>query len=63
MAGIKSVRLAIQVATLRRDQAAAILLQMQQSQSLAQEQMSQLKTYADETEARWARAARLSPRR
>ena len=60
MAGIKSVRLAIQVATLRRDQAAAILLQMQQSQSLAQEQMSQLKTYADETEARWARAAQIS---
>lgn len=60
MAGVKSVRLAIQVATVRRDQAAAMLLQMQQSQSLAQEQMSQLQTYAEETEARWAKAAQIS---
>jgi flagellar FliJ protein len=60
MTGVKIVRLAIQVATVRRDQAAAVLLQMQQSQSLAQEQMSQLQTYADETEARWAKAAQIS---
>ena len=60
MAGVKSVRLAIQVATVRRDQAAAMLLQMQQSQSLAQEQMSQLQTYAEETEARWVKAAQIS---
>ena len=60
MSGVKSVLLAIQVATLRRDQAAAVLLQIQQSQSFAQEQMSQLQTYADETEARWAKAAQIS---
>ena len=60
MSGLKSVLLAIQVATLRRDQAAAVLQQMQQSQAFAQEQMSQLQTYADETEARWAKAAQIS---
>ncbi len=60
MSGVKSVLLAIQVATLRRDQAAAVLLQMQQSESFAREQMSQLQTYADETEARWAKAAQIS---
>ena len=60
MSGVKSVLLAIQVATLRRDQAAAVLLQLQQSQAFAQEQMSQLQTYADETEARWAKAAQIS---
>ncbi len=60
MSGVKSVLLAIQVATLRRDQAAATLLKMQQSQAFAQEQMSQLQTYADETEARWAKAAQIS---
>jgi flagellar FliJ protein len=60
MSGLKSVLLAIQVATLRRDQAAAVLLQLQQSQAFAQEQMSQLQTYADETEARWAKAAQIS---
>jgi flagellar FliJ protein len=60
MSGVKSVLLAIQVATLRRDQAAAILRQLQQSQTFAQDQMSQLKTYADETESRWAKAAQIS---
>ena len=60
MSGVKSVLLAIQVATLRRDHAAAVLQQMQQSQAFAQEQMSQLQTYADETEARWAKAAQIS---
>ena len=60
MSGVKSVLLAIQVATLRRDQAAAVLQQMQQSQAFAQEQMSQLQTYAGETEARWAKAAQIS---
>lgn len=60
MSGVKSVLLAIQVATLRRDQAAAVLLHLQQSQAFAQEQMSQLQTYADETEARWAKAAQIS---
>ncbi len=60
MSGVKSVLLAIQVATLRRDQAAAVLLQIQQSEAFAREQMSQLQTYADETEARWAKAAQIS---
>jgi flagellar FliJ protein len=60
MSGVKSVLLAIQVATLRRDQAAAALMQLQQSQAFAREQMSQLQTYADETEARWAKAAQIS---
>jgi len=60
MSGVKSVLLAIQVATLRRDQAAAVLQQMQQSQAFAQEQMSQLQTYAGETEARWTKAAQIS---
>lgn len=60
MSAVKSVLLAIQVATLRRDQAAAALTQLQQSQAFAQEQISQLQTYADETEARWAKAAQIS---
>ena len=60
MSGVKSVLLAIQVATLRRDQAAAVLLQIQQSEAFAREQMSQLQTYADETAARWAKAAQIS---
>lgn len=57
MSGIKSVLLAIHVATLRRDQAAATLAQMQQGQAQAQAQMAQLQSYADETQARWTAAA------
>lgn len=60
MSGIKSVLLAIHVATLRRDQAAAILTQMQQAQAQAQGQMAQLQSYADETQARWTAAAQTS---
>lgn len=60
MAGIKSVLLAIHVATLRRDQAAASLTQMQQLQAQAQGQMTQLQSYADETQSRWTAAARTS---
>lgn len=60
MSGVKSVQLAIHVATLRRDQAAAILAQMQQAQAQAQGQMAQLQGYADETQARWTAAAQTS---
>ena len=60
MSGIKSVLLAIHVATLRRDQAAAILTQMQQTQAQAQGQMAQLQSYADETQTRWSAAAQTS---
>jgi len=60
MSGIKSVLLAIHVATLRRDQAAAVLTHMQQAQAQAQGQMAQLQSYADETQARWSAAARSS---
>jgi flagellar FliJ protein len=60
MSGVKSVLLAIHVATLRRDQAAAILTQMQQAQAQAQGQMAQLQGYADETQTRWTAAAQTS---
>jgi len=60
MSGIKSVLLAIHVATLRRDQAATSLTQMQQLQAQAQDQMAQLQSYADETQARWTAAAQTS---
>jgi flagellar FliJ protein len=60
MSGVKSVLLAIHVATLRRDQASAILTQMQQSQAQAQGQMAQLQAYADETQTRWTTAAQTS---
>ena len=60
MSGIKSVLSAIHVATLRRDQAAAMLTHVQQAQAQAQGQMAQLQSYADETQARWSAAAQTS---
>ena len=53
MSAIKSVLLAIELATRKRDQAGQGVTQLLSAQLFAQAQMSQLQTYAAETEARW----------
>lgn len=57
MSAIKSVLLAIDLATRKRDQAGQGVALLQNAQSSAQEQMTQLQTYATETEARWMAGA------
>lgn len=58
MSALKSVLLAIQVATGKRDQVAKGLLHVLRTHTFAQDQMAQLEGYAAETEARWSAAAR-----
>lgn len=60
MSAIKSVLLAIEVASGKRDQAGKGLLHVQRAHLFAQDQMAQLQTYAAETEAKWATAAQVS---
>lgn len=60
MSAVKSVLLAIDVATGRRDQSTQNLLRVQRAHSFAQDQMTQLQVYAGETESRWAAAAQIS---
>lgn len=60
MSAVKSVLLAIDVATGRRDQSTQNLLRIQRAHSFAQDQMTQLQVYAGETESRWAAAAQIS---
>lgn len=60
MSAVKSVLLAIEVASGRRDQAGKGLLHAQRAHLFAQDQMAQLQTYAAETEAKWATAAQVS---
>lgn len=60
MSAVKSVLLAIEVATSRRDRAGTSLLHVQRAHLFAQDQMTQLQTYAAETEAKWAAAAQVS---
>lgn len=60
MSAVKSVLLAISMASGQRDQAAQGLLQAQQAHQFAQDQMGQLQTYALETEARWTATAQIS---
>ena len=54
MPGLKSIRLALQVATGQRDDAGKVLAQIQRGCSDAQNQMAQLESYAAQTESRWS---------
>lgn len=60
MSAVKSFLLAIEMATRKRDQANQALMRTQSSHAFAQNQMSQLETYAGETESRWTAAAQIS---
>ncbi len=57
MAGLKSVHLALHLATRRSEQALAGLTVLRHRHSAAQGQLLQLQNYADETQARWLAAA------
>ena len=63
MAGLKSVQLALHLATRRSEQALAGLTVLRHRHSAEQGQLLQLQNYADETQARWLVAAsnRVSP--
>ena len=60
MSALKSVVLAIDVATRRRDLAGKQLVQAQRACQFAQGQLDQLESYAADTEARWMTSAQLS---
>ncbi len=57
MSAVKSLTLAIEVATRRRDQADQAWMQARRAVQQAENQLEQLQSYAGETEARWATAA------
>lgn len=57
MPKFNSLRIAIDLATSKRDQALAALRQQRFSHAHALNQMNQLQQYADETQARWTRTA------
>ncbi len=61
MSGLKSLRLAVDVARTRRDEAGHALGQQNARQAAAQLQLEQLESYAVETAARWAPSARAQP--
>lgn len=58
MSALKSVQLAIVVATQKRDQAGKGVVYAKRALMFAQDQMAQLETYAAETELKWSAAAR-----
>ena len=60
MSAIKSVLLAIDLASRKRDQAGKVLTQVQQTHQFALDQMAQLESYAGETASRWTAAAQVS---
>lgn len=53
MSLLKTLAVAVDVASLKRDNASRALGQAQQKYLAAQDQLTQLETYAQETEARW----------
>lgn len=57
MSAVKSLMLAIEVATRKRDRADQALMQARRAVQYAQGQLDQLQSYAADTEARWATAA------
>ena len=57
MSELKSVLLAIDVATQRRDDASKELGKTERAHRYAQEQLEQLENYAAETDDKWTRAA------
>jgi len=56
MSAVRSLTLAIEVATRRRDQADQAWMQARRAVQQAENQLEQLQSYAGETEARWATA-------
>ena len=60
MSIVKSILLATELATRRRDQAAAVLAQAQKTEVFAQGQLAQLEGYGVETESNWIRSAQAS---
>lgn len=54
MSSIQTLNKVVELAMRRRDDALAALGQAQRELHMAQEQMNQLKTYADEAHQRWA---------
>ena len=60
MSAVKSVLLAIVVASRKRDLAGMSLAHAQRAHLFAREQMVQLETYAAETESRWTAGAQVS---
>lgn len=59
MSLLRTLGVAIDVASRKRDAASQVLGQAQQRQIAAQNQLNQLETYANETEARWASQAQI----
>ncbi|MEI6804100.1 MAG: flagellar export protein FliJ [Burkholderiales bacterium] len=53
MPQLKSIRLAIELATLQRDECAKLLARFRRNLDFANEQMAQLEGYAAETDGRW----------
>jgi len=60
MSALKSVALAIDVASRQRDQAGKLLMQAQRACQYAQGQLDQLQSYAADSESRWMAAAQIS---
>ena len=60
MSVTRSILLAIDLATRKREQASQIVMGAQRAHLFVQQQMSQLQTYAAETESRWSAAASIS---
>lgn len=60
MSALKSVSLAIDLATRRRDQAEQALQQARRAVQFAQTQREQLESYAADTQTRWATATAVS---
>ncbi len=54
MSALKSVLLAIELATIRRDEAALALVQVRRSYDIALDQMAQLESYAVDTDSNWS---------
>ena len=54
MSNIQTLNKVVELATRRRDEALTALGQAQRELHMAQEQMKQLRTYADEAHQRWA---------
>ena len=60
MSVVKSLALAIELATAKRDQAGRVLVQLNRAHLFAQDQMAQLEVYAAETDTKWTAAAQIS---
>ena len=60
MPKFRSIRLAVDLAVAKRDQALAVLQTHRRNYAFAQSQMDQLQQYALETEQRWTTSAQIS---